>query len=440
MSKTKIGGYEITKDPFAPHSFFDDGGGGGGDLPAGNEGDILIYENGEWKPVEPPFATASEVAGLTDRVDAVAELYSGLEEEIAQDRTDIGKNADDISTLTRNLDAEAVTRKQADDALTARLDDAETDITNLKAETDTLSSQITEEARTRAEKDEELEQSVTDCIEEAADLRIDLNALDTAYKQADTELGVRIDTLETKTVPDGGTAGQVLTKLGPDNQQVYWGDVHSIPSGGVPGQVLKKVAAEDYAVAWADESGGGGGTFEIEEVTNIREANLCAADFTVNNPSRMSYIYLSSGWKETVIGSEITAEPLSGDYFGISNAASPFNDGVTKRMYTQKTGGGSSTSEYSFRFQIGAKIIRHAESSSGTNYKELLPFSVGQEQFYYSIGGYNNIVFDGGVYATTSYSSTEGGTVYYLRSVGGLNIGPTFSVSNIKYYKVTEVT
>lgn len=66
-------------------------------------------------------------------------------------------------------------------------------------------------------------------------------------------------------LPEGGTAGQVLTKKSDTAGDAEWKDPEKeIPSGGTTGQVLKKKSDEDYDAEWGDAGGGGGGGEYVE--------------------------------------------------------------------------------------------------------------------------------------------------------------------------------
>lgn len=52
-------------------------------------------------------------------------------------------------------------------------------------------------------------------------------------------------------IPDGGTAGQVLSKVDSTNYNTQWIDPPSgLPAGGTTGQVLTKKSSSDYDVEW----------------------------------------------------------------------------------------------------------------------------------------------------------------------------------------------
>ena len=51
-------------------------------------------------------------------------------------------------------------------------------------------------------------------------------------------------------LPEEGTAGQVLTKYGDEADQIYWADVNAVPAGGTMGQVLTKYGEEDDDYMW----------------------------------------------------------------------------------------------------------------------------------------------------------------------------------------------
>lgn len=123
-------------------------------------------------------------------------------------------------------------------------------------------------------------------------------------------------------VPTGGDAGQVLTKLGPDDYQTYWGDAHYIPSGGTTGQVLAKATNSNYQVQWINPPSGG------EEV----EAEVTVGNYIVdkiiefkNDGYKKIYFGSSSGDKSGIIASEtsfrVTGYPSDTFYAAIQDWA-----------------------------------------------------------------------------------------------------------------------
>lgn len=51
-------------------------------------------------------------------------------------------------------------------------------------------------------------------------------------------------------LPTGGAAGQVLTKVNATNYNVQWSTIGTLPTGGTAGQVLTKANATNYSVQW----------------------------------------------------------------------------------------------------------------------------------------------------------------------------------------------
>lgn len=57
-------------------------------------------------------------------------------------------------------------------------------------------------------------------------------------------------TIEIGDVPDGGTTGQVLSKVSNVDQDVTWSTPHYFPTGGSAGQYLTKNTGSDYDTTW----------------------------------------------------------------------------------------------------------------------------------------------------------------------------------------------
>lgn len=189
MAKTKIGGYEIEKDPFAPHSFFDPSG---GELPEGEPGQILIYGPTEWKAVDPPFATQDALDATNENVSELSDNLTQAQQDLTAAEGHISENTEAISNLSDSLDGEENARRTADDVLAGRLTTAESDIDHLEAETDTLLSGLRQETAERTAADETLNDRIT-------------------------ETGGKV-------LPSGGNAGQVLVKLSGTNYDAGWED------------------------------------------------------------------------------------------------------------------------------------------------------------------------------------------------------------------------
>ncbi len=104
-------------------------------------------------------------------------------------------------------------------------------------------------------------------------------------------------------VPTGGSAGQVLTKSGPNDYQTYWGDNHDIPAGGTSGQVLTKLASANYACGWeTPQTGGGLSEVEWLSVTNDSDsfgASLSATAYTDGKQVYFEGISLGGSSKTT---------------------------------------------------------------------------------------------------------------------------------------------
>lgn len=68
-------------------------------------------------------------------------------------------------------------------------------------------------------------------------------------------------------LPTGGTTGQILSKASDDDGDAEWIEAPTeIPSGGTTGQVLAKASDDDGDLEWADQTGGGGGGDNKQEV------------------------------------------------------------------------------------------------------------------------------------------------------------------------------
>lgn len=61
-------------------------------------------------------------------------------------------------------------------------------------------------------------------------------------------------------LPQGGMAGQILSKTTDQDHDVNWADPLGVAPGGTDGQVLIKDGSTDYATRWGDVTGGTGGT------------------------------------------------------------------------------------------------------------------------------------------------------------------------------------
>jgi len=53
-------------------------------------------------------------------------------------------------------------------------------------------------------------------------------------------------------IPGGGTSGQALIKSSATNYDAAWTTIYTIPSGGTSGQALVKSSNSDYAVTWGN--------------------------------------------------------------------------------------------------------------------------------------------------------------------------------------------
>lgn len=100
---------------------------------------------------------------------------------------------------------------------------------------------------------------------------------------------VTVPTYESKAAASGGTDVSLVTT----GEKYIW-NTRELPSGGSAGQVLKKSSATDYSVEWGDA--GGGGTF----VVNFSGQSYSGAGWTADKTLSETYAAYQSGL--TVIG------------------------------------------------------------------------------------------------------------------------------------------
>ena len=293
-------GYIITKDPVNVNPFWEqEGSNPSAQLPSGGTtGQVLTKKSAnnfdvEWKDI-PPYITEEELNAATE------EWGESLQAEREQRTQDVeflaqqiaGLNIPNITpiveavqTLSQNLQEEATAREQADTALGERIDNL--NIPNVEAITQRVSEIGTEQEQIKQTvnglgEDITNEATAREQADTALGERIDNEA--TAREQADTALGERIDNV--RQLPDGGTAGQVVTKN--ENGVPVWSD----PTGGESGEpyvlpqatenVLGGVKAKEKTTESVEvaidsntgklyvpeqSGGGGGGSYVLPQAT-----------------------------------------------------------------------------------------------------------------------------------------------------------------------------
>ena len=264
--------------------------------------------------------------------------------------------------------------------------------------------------------------------------KITLEVPNTVFQQALVEVG------ETTTGEPGTEA--VVENVGTETHAVLnftipqgeQGDKGAsgkgVPVGGTAGQVLMKSSDEDYAAEWADIPDA---AFAVEEVSDPSQANFAGADIKIGaSPSGGAQIPVTSGWRASLAGNPISyaansaVDPLT-ITLNLLNASIPV--GGTRRRYTSEIlwrNGGKC-----FAFDLGSRITAFtpgaAASAQGANVRETgaLKYLVGAQTGGYLLGGI----------------STAGNGWLVTWGEGAVDLSPfAITVSNIKYYKIKEVT
>lgn len=293
-------GYIITKDPVNVNPFWEqEGSNPSAQLPSGGTtGQVLTKKSAnnfdvEWKDIT-PYITEEELNAATEEwgeslqaereqrtqdIDYLAQQIAGL------NIPNVTPIVEAVQTLSQNLQEEATAREQADTALGERIDNL--NIPNVEALTQRVSEIGTEQEQIKQTvnglgEDITNEATAREQADTALGERIDDEA--TAREQADTALVERIDNV--RQLPDGGTAGQVVTKN--ENGVPVWSD----PAGGESGEpyvlpqatenVLGGVKAKEKTTESVEvaidsntgklyvpeqSGGGGGGSYVLPQAT-----------------------------------------------------------------------------------------------------------------------------------------------------------------------------
>ena len=154
---------------------------------------------------------------------------------------------------------------------------------------------------------------------------------------------------------------------------VLYGTIaRSLPSGGTTGQVLSKSSNSDYAVAWSTVSGGGGSLIGVTNGSfpnNTFYGYLSGASTPTGNSNTASGVYslfsLSSGSKNSAFGWEAMYNSTTQD----SNTA------IGYRTLRSNTSGGDNTA-------VGAEALFNSTSNSNT--------AVGKYSLNSNTSGYSN--------------------------------------------------
>lgn len=198
-----------------------------------------------------------------------------------------------------------------------------------------------------------------------------------------------------------------------------------VPRGGAAGAVLTKDSADDYDYTWQVPTKS---AFIVEEVTDISQANMAAADIRITSTGNQNLTF-TRGWR-----ANFTASPI----FTSNSAESPLvlqtnlldsaiPAGGTRRRYTDFTLWRNSGK--CFAFDLGARLgsmTPGAETAQGVYTKENM-------MLYYLVGAQT------GGYTTGFFIAGANGRLAAI-SEGDADVTPWgVTVSNVKYYKITEV-
>ncbi len=214
---------------------------------------------------------------IAERTEADATITANLNNEINERKeadeaeTEARKAAD--TQLQNNIDAETEARVTADNQEKEAREAADTQLqNNIDAEAQARIEADEAEAQERADEDAtlqaEIEQEISD--RKTEDTRI--------LTESKTYTDTRVDTVNnalTEEISNRVEADSTITNL--ISQEVNartqadadlsarFDNVHSIPAGGSAGQVLSKVDGTNYNVQWVDPSGGGVDTSNIKK-------------------------------------------------------------------------------------------------------------------------------------------------------------------------------
>jgi len=227
------------------------------------------------------------------------------------------------------------------------------------------------------------------------------------------------------TGPRGETGPQ-----GPTGAQGPAGE--GVPTGGTTGQVLTKSSNDNYDTAWITPSHGTT-AFDIEEVSDISQATFCGADIRIGTaPTGGASIPITNGYRVSFLNGQLNytqntqADPTALTV-NLYNEAIPV--GGTRRRFTSDTLWRNSGK--CFAFDLGGRITAFtagpAGSAQGAFMREtgVLKYLVGAQTGGYLIGGL--ATGSNGWLVTWGEGDAD---------ISAFNI----TVTNVKYYKVVEVT
>lgn len=157
-----------------------------------------------------------------------------------------------------------------------------------------------------------------------------------------------------------------------------------IPVGGTTGQVLAKASNADYDIEWVNQSGGGGGSSDYNDLTNKPSINgvTLEGDVTISVPSKTSELVNDSGFltaipSEYVTDSEMATALLpkantadlatvatSGNYNDLSNKPTIPTVPTNISAFTNDAGYLTSAPVSSVNGQTGAVVIANATTSA----------------------------------------------------------------------------
>ena len=205
-----------------------------------------------------------------------------------------------------------------------------------------------------------------------------------------------------------------------------------VPAGGTTGQVLTKSSNDNYDTAWITPSHGTT-AFDIEEVSDISQATFCGADIRIGTaPAGGASIPITNGYRVSFLNAQLNytqnteADPTALTV-NLYNEAIPV--GGTRRRFTSDTLWRSSGK--CFAFDLGGRITSFtagpAGSAQGAFMREtgVLKYLVGAQTGGYLIGGI--ATGSNGWLVTWGEGDAD---------ISAFNI----TVTNVKYYKVVEVT
>ena len=97
------------------------------------------------------------------------------------------------------------------------------------------------------------------------------------------------------------------------------GVVTVLPAGGTQGQVLKKASGTDYDVLWDDESGGGGGTSDYDDLTDKPQIN--GHELAGNKSASDLELYGAGNPPPYPVASLLDVYPVGSIYMSVSSTS-----------------------------------------------------------------------------------------------------------------------